>query len=349
MPGSFLSYICDMKLNYSFVIPVYNRPQEIKELLLSMQQLDFPRSFEIVIVEDGSTETAAEVVRNFEDSLNITYLTKPNSGPGDSRNYGMKRAKGDYFLILDSDVILPEPYLTEVDTELTAGFVHCFGGPDAAHESFTAVQKAINFTMTSFLTTGGIRGGQKRVGSFQPRSFNMGLSREAFEKSGGFGRIHPGEDPDLVLRLWKMGYKTRLFPDAFVYHKRRIDWKKFYTQVNKFGLVRPVLNQWHPESAKATYWFPTLFTSGLFLSIVLMGLGYSLFLFLYLGYFLLIFLDSFRSNHDLKIAVYSVWAALLQFLGYGLGFCRSTCYIRFFNEPPEKRFPKLFFQHAKKD
>ncbi|WP_029037454.1 glycosyltransferase [Salinimicrobium xinjiangense] len=337
-----------MELSYSFIIPVYNRPDEIRELLESMLSLDFSGSFEVVIVEDGSTITSEAVVEEFSGKLNISYFRKTNSGPGDSRNFGMRKARGNYFLILDSDVILPPLYLAEVDKELRKQFVHCFGGPDAAHEGFSDLQKAINYTMTSFLTTGGIRGGKKMVGKFQPRSFNMGLSKEAFLVSGGFGSIHPGEDPDLALRLQKGDFETRLFPEAFVYHKRRIDWKKFSLQVRKFGLVRPILNRWHPESAKITFWFPTLFMIGFIIALVFALFGWYWLLYAYGLYFLLLFFHSLYLNRSLKIAFLSVVAAIVQFFGYGFGFCKSTCYLRFMNAPPEKLFPELFFKNAQK-
>lgn len=337
-----------MEITYSFIIPVFNRPIEIKELLESMRQLKFDRPFEVVIVEDGSTVPAKDIVDGFAEDLTISYFMKPNSGPGDSRNYGMKRAKGNYFLILDSDVILPPYYLSEVDKSLKQHFVHCFGGPDAAHGDFSPIQKAINYSMTSFLTTGGLRGGKRSIGKFQPRSFNMGLSKEAFEASEGFGRIHPGEDPDLALRLLENGYETCLFPEAYVYHKRRIDWTKFYQQVYKFGLVRPVLNKWHPDSKKLTFWFPSVFMAGLVLSLLLALFGFPQLLFFYGIYFVIIFFHSLLQNLSLEIAAYSVWATLVQFLGYGFGFCRSSYYLRILNEAPEKRFPKLFFKDAKK-
>ena len=311
-----------------------------------MLKLDYNKPFEVVIVEDGSTISSEEVVQSFAEKLNIRYYSKPNSGPGDSRNFGMRKAKGNYFLILDSDVILPPGYLAEVEKELRKEFVHCFGGPDAAHEGFTDLQKAINYAMTSFLTTGGIRGGKKMLGKFQPRSFNMGLSKEAFEASGGFGRIHPGEDPDLALRLQKGHFSTRLFPEAFVYHKRRIDWQKFYQQVRKFGMVRPILNKWHPESARITYWFPTLFSLGLITALIFALFGGYWLLGLYGIYIVALFFHSLYMNRDLKIALLSIGAALVQFLGYGFGFCKSTCYLGMSNQEPEKRFPKLFFKHA---
>jgi glycosyltransferase involved in cell wall biosynthesis len=248
-----------------------------------MKKLNFSKPFEIVIIEDGSNFTSEHVVSKFQKKLNISYFKKQNTGPGDSRNYGMQKAKGNYFLILDSDCILPDNYLKKVDESIIKNFIHCFGGPDAAHDSFSDIQKAINYVMTSFFTTGGIRGGKKSVGKFQPRSFNMGLSKEAFIETQGFGKIHPGEDPDLTIRLWKKGYETRLIKEAYVFHKRRISWVKFYDQVKKFGKCRPILNTWHPETKKITYWFPTLFVIGVILSL------FSLFFSSYTLFFILVY------------------------------------------------------------
>ena len=337
-----------MQTNFSFIIPVYNRPQEIKELLESIKNLTFDEAFEVVIIEDGSTLTSEEIAAEYSPFLNLKYLKKENSGPGDSRNFGMQKAVGNYFLILDSDVVLPPEYLIEVQRELDREFVDCFGGPDAAHQDFSDIQKAINYSMTSFLTTGGIRGGKKMLNKFQPRSFNMGLSKRAFEATDGFGRIHPGEDPDLALRLQKSGFTTKFFPRAFVYHKRRIDWNKFYIQVNKFGKVRPILNLWHPDSAKFTFWFPSAFTAGLIVALLFALFGIPFLLYLFGIYLLLVFLDSFRSNKNPKVALLSVWAVLVQFLGYGLGYWKATCYLRILNKNPEKAFPKLFFKHVQK-
>ncbi|MFC4219989.1 glycosyltransferase [Flagellimonas marina] len=333
-----------MITSFSIIVPVYNRPEEIRELLESLERQDFNAPYEVVIVEDGSSESSEEIVRRFQDKLQISYYYKENSGPGDSRNFGMQKAKGNYYIILDSDCILPKQYLTEVDKELKREFVHCFGGPDAADASFTDVQKAINYVMTSFFTTGGIRGGAKSVGKFQPRSFNMGISKEAFEKAGGFGRIHPGEDPDLTFRIWKAGFETRLFPKAFVYHKRRIDWNKFYIQVNKFGRVRPILNKWHPGTARPTYWFPTFFMIGLCVSVLLAFVGIPLPLWLYVAYFVVLFLDALFKNRSIKVAFLAIFAALTQFTGYGIGFLKSTFLLNFSNKEPEELFPKLFFK-----
>lgn len=333
-----------MQLRYSFIIPVYNRPDEVDELLASFKAMDTHLDYEIVIVEDGSSETSEPVIDKYKTDLNISYFFKENTGPGDSRNYGMQHAKGNYFIILDSDVIMPKNYLEQVDKSLKSEYVDCFGGPDAAHKSFTDLQKAINFAMTSFITTGGIRGNKNAVGRFQPRSFNMGLSKQAFMASKGFGRIHPGEDPDLSIRLWNLGFKTKLIPEAIVYHKRRISWSKFYQQVRKFGLVRPILNKWHPETKKLTYWFPTLFLLGFDISIILALFGYWWFIAFYGLYFLLAFITAVLVTKSIKVAFMAMWAICIQFLGYGLGFLESTLAVNFQNKDPETHFPKLFFK-----
>ena len=333
-----------MDLSFSFIIPVYNRPNEIKELLNSLRLQTYGKTFEVVIVEDGSTISSEDVIGEYLDSVSISYYKKPNSGPGDSRNYGMARAKGNYFIVLDSDCILPPEYLKVVEESLKEDFVHCYGGPDAAHESFTVVQKAINYSMTSFLTTGGIRGGKKAVNKFQPRSFNMGISKEVFENVGGYGNMHPGEDPDLTIRIWNKGYRTKLISTAFVFHKRRIDWNKFYIQVNKFGMVRPILNLWHPETKKITYWFPTVFCIGLLISILLAIIGLKIPLYFYATYILILFIDALSKTRSLKVAFLSLMATAIQFFGYGYGFLKSTLYINLSNKKPEEIFPKLFFR-----
>ncbi|MBP0905170.1 glycosyltransferase [Mariniflexile gromovii] len=335
-----------MQLQFSFIIPVYNRPDETQELLQSFFGLKTDTKFEIVIVEDGSTISSKAVVDAFTSSLDISYYFKENSGPGDSRNFGMQKAKGNYFIILDSDCILPENYLFEVEKSLKANYVDCFGGPDAAHHSFTNLQKAINFSMTSFITTGGIRGNKKSVDTFQPRSFNMGLSKEAFLASGGFGFIHPGEDPDLSIRLWNLGFKTKLIPEAFVYHKRRISWSKFYKQVHKFGLVRPILNNWHPSTKKITYWFPTVFSLGLVVSLLLLFFQIKFFIAFYAFYFVLAFLIALYTTKNLLVSVLSLLAITVQFFGYGYGFLKSTLAINVFKNNPETHFPNLFFKSS---
>lgn len=333
-----------MQLQYSFIIPVYNRPDEVDELLSSFKAMDTNLDYEIVIVEDGSTETSQAVIERYTKDLNISYFFKENSGPGDSRNYGMQRAKGNYFIILDSDVIMPNNYLGEVDKSLKTEYVDCFGGPDAAHDSFSDLQKAINFAMTSFITTGGIRGHKNAVDKFQPRSFNMGLSKNAFLASKGFGRIHPGEDPDLSIRLWNLGFKTKLIPNAIVYHKRRISWLKFQQQVRKFGLVRPILNKWHPSTKKLTYWFPSLFSMGFCISILMAVFGYIWFISIYVLYFVVAFILAFYTTKSSKVAVMALWAIGVQFLSYGLGFIQSTFAVNIQNKNPEIHFPKLFFK-----
>jgi glycosyltransferase involved in cell wall biosynthesis len=333
-----------MELSFSFIIPVFNRPGEIKELLESLVLQTYKESFEVVIVEDGSTLSSEEVVIDFQERLDISYYKKKNSGPGDSRNYGMRMAKGNYYIVLDSDCTIPSQYLANVTKSLQEQYVHCYGGPDAAHSSFSLIQKAINYTMTSILTTGGIRGSKKAVDKFQPRSFNMGISKVAFETVGGYGNIHPGEDPDLTFRLWEKGFETKLISEAFVFHKRRINWLKFYKQVHKFGMVRPILNKWHPQTAKSTYWFPSLFCLGFLLAIGLYFRGISAPIWFYAFYFILIFVDALLKNRSIAVALLSLVSLGIQFYGYGFGFLKSTISLTFSRKKPEEIFPKLFFK-----
>ena len=331
-------------MKYSFIIPIYNRPEELDELLNSLVSQTYEGDFEVVVIEDGSTLTSEQICKKYQNDLSITYLSTPNTGPGDSRNYGMQRAQHDYFLILDSDCILPSHYLKAVDDFLQAHYVDCFGGSDTATDDFTDIQKAINYTMTSLLTTGGIRGSQKRIQRFEPRSFNMGLSRKAFEATGGFGKIHPGEDPDLVIRLWEKGFDSAFIPTAFVFHKRRISWAKFRTQVSKFGQTRAILNHWHLQTRKLTFWLPTCFALGLCGAILLAFFGHIAPLLVYASYFILIGWDSARENRSVKIGFLSVWALLVQFFSYGWGFLRATLKIAFVKKPIETLFPHLFFK-----
>ena len=331
---------------FSIIIPVYNRPDEVNELLESLLKSTYKEDYEIVIVEDGSAVSSEEVVAKYSKKLNISYYFKENSGPGDSRNYGMLKAKGDYFIIFDSDCIIPENYLLEVENELKSNFVDCFGGPDAALDSFSNTQKAINFAMTSFLTTGGIRGGSEKISKFQPRSFNMGISKIAFLESKGFGNIHPGEDPDLSIRLWKLGFETRLFTSAFVYHKRRIDWGKFSLQVSKFGKARPILNLWYPEYAKITFWFPTFFIIGFIVSAFLLLTYFYIPLLFYCSYFIAVFIISSLNNKNIYIGLLSMVAVWKQFFGYGIGFIESFYKINFLRQQPQIAFPELFFQNT---
>ena len=326
----------------SFIIPVYNRPEEVNELLKSFCEQKGNKDFEIVIIEDGSVNKCDHIIKEFND-LNISYYFKKNSGPGDSRNFGMNKASGSYFVILDSDIILPKNYTEILIKNLSNNFSDCFGGVDDSHSSFNSFQKAVSYSMTSLITTGHIRGGSK-VKNFQPRSFNMGISKDAFLKSNGFGKIHPGEDPDLSIRLKKLGFTTLLYDDLKVFHKRRVSIKSFYIQVYKFGVARSILNYKFPETKKITYWFPTIFSLVFLISIifVLFGVDSNLFK-LYLLYFLLIFVQSSFKN-NISVGFLSVLTTLIQFFGYGYGFAKSLILINIFpNRKIESIFPKMFF------
>ncbi len=317
-----------ISLSFSIIVPVYNRPQEVNQLLASLVAQTFSNPFEVLIIEDGSTETCKTVITKYSEQLNLKYHQKENSGAGLSRNFGMQQASGNYFLILDSDVVLPKQYLTEVYKRLQKKYTDAFGGPDASHPSFTTLQKSINYSMTSVLTTGGIRGKKKALGKFQPRSFNFGMSKEAFLKIGGFADLKVGEDIDLTFRLWEQGFETQLIEDAFVYHKRRATLKAFFKQTFAFGTARPVLNKRYPKTTKITYWFPSLFIIGFDISTLALFFGYWKFLALYGVYFVLVSLDSLLQNKSMSVAFLSIITSFTQFLGYGLGFLKSRFNIK---------------------
>ena len=312
-----------MKIQFSLIIPVFNRPNEINELLSSLVKQTYTSNFEVIVVEDGSSNSSEDIVNSYSENLNLKYYFKDNSGAGLSRNFGMQKASGNYFIIFDSDCIIPPNYLVEVEKSLKENYTDAYGGADAAHESFTIIQKAINYSMTSFFTTGGIRGSKKAVDKFQPRSFNLGISKKAFEITKGFSKMKIGEDIDLTFRLWEHNFETQFIENAFVYHKRRSTFKQFFKQTFAFGQGRPFLNKKYPETKKITYWFPTLFVCFTILSVVFAGLISTIFFTPFLLYFTIIFIDSFVKNKKIMVAIMSVITTIIQFFGYGLGFIKG--------------------------
>jgi len=313
-----------LNFNPSFIIPVYNRPQEIDELLASLTQQTYLLPFEVIVVEDGSAQNCDNIIAKYKSKLDLKYFLKQNTGAGLSRNFGMQKASGNYFIVLDSDVLVPEKYLEVVFSALAAHFTDTYGGPDAAHGSFTEVQKAINYAMTSFFTTGGLRGGSNKKSNFQPRSFNMGISKKAFETTQGYSNRKIGEDIELSFKLKELGFTSQLIPDAFVYHKRRSTFIQFLRQTYHFGKERPLLNKQFPKTKKITYWFPSLFLIGIIFASSLLIFKYYLPIALYLLYFFVIIIHSATQNKSLKIGFLTIWATLIQFAGYGSGFLKTT-------------------------
>ena len=322
-------------MKYSIIVPVFNRPDEVDELLESLLSQE-EKDFEVIIVEDGSQVPCKKVCDKYADRLDLHYYYKDNSGPGQSRNYGAERAKGDYLLILDSDVVLPKGYIRAVSEELNREPADAFGGPDCAHESFTDTQKAISYSMTSFFTTGGIRGGKKKLDKFYPRSFNMGIRRDVYQELGGFSKMRFGEDIDFSIRIFKAGKRCRLFPKAWVWHKRRTDFRKFWKQVYNSGIARINLYKKYPDSLKLVHLLPMVFTvgtacllllilSGLFLlCIPILNIIGSLLVMIglipLLLYSIIICVDSTMQNNSLKIGLLSIAAAFIQLTSYGCRF-----------------------------
>ena len=324
-------------MKYSIIVPVFNRPDEVDELLQSLVGQTL-KDFEVVIVEDGSEKPCKDVCDKYAGKIDLKYFMKKNSGPGQSRNYGAERANGEYLIVLDSDVVLPEGYLKAVDDELRREPADAFGGPDCAHDSFTETQKAISYSMTSFFTTGGIRGGKKKLDKFYPRSFNMGIRRDVYMRLGGFSKMRFGEDIDFSIRIFKAGCKCRLFPEAWVWHKRRTDMRKFFRQVYNSGIARVNLYKLYPESLKLVHLLPMVFTVGVILLFLIACFGRIMMVYgnpadFYSWYYLvvgalspilffslLIFIDSSIRNKSLPIGFISIGAAFVQLTGYGFGF-----------------------------
>ena len=324
-------------MKYSIIVPVFNRPDEVDELLQSLVGQTL-KDFEVVIVEDGSQKPCKDVCDKYAGKIDLKYFMKKNSGPGQSRNYGAERANGEYLIVLDSDVVLPEGYLKAVDDELRREPADAFGGPDCAHDSFTETQKAISYSMTSFFTTGGIRGGKKKLDKFYPRSFNMGIRRDVYMRLGGFSKMRFGEDIDFSIRIFKAGCKCRLFPEAWVWHKRRTDMRKFFRQVYNSGIARVNLYKKYPESLKLVHLLPMVFTVGVILLFLVACFGRIMMVYgnpadFYSWYYLvvgaispillfslIIFIDSSIKNKSLSIGFISIGAAFVQLCGYGFGF-----------------------------
>ena len=326
-------------MKYSLIVPVFNRPDEVDELLQSLTEQTL-KDFEVIIVEDGSQKPCKDVCDKYAERLDLKYFMKPNSGPGQSRNYGAERARGEWLIVLDSDVVLPRTYIEEVEREMNRQPADAFGGPDSAHPSFTPTQKAISYSMTSFFTTGGIRGGKKKLDKFFPRSFNMGIRRDIYQQLGGFSKMRFGEDIDFSYRIVEAGYQPRLFPEAWVWHKRRTDFRKFFRQVYNSGIARINLEKRHPGTMKLVHLLPMVFTVGVILLVLVSAFGrammhydadnwhtwYWVALLPWVPivlYSLLIFIDSSIKNHSLIIGLKSVGAAFVQLMGYGFGFLES--------------------------
>lgn len=310
---------------FSIIIPLYNRPQEIKELLESLT-LQTYKQFEVLVIEDGSVKDAKDIVAGFAGRLDVHYYFKPNEGQGFSRNFGFERAKGNYFIIFDSDCLIPEDYLEVVKNRLATDYLDAYGGPDDAHPSFTPMQKAISYSMTSPFTTGGIRGNKNGIGQFHPRSFNMGVSRQVWEKAGGFIITRLGEDIEYSIRIHSLGFKIGLIPEAKVFHKRRTSYLQFYKQLHFFGRARINIAKFFPKELKLVHFFPAAFTVGTFITLLANLLGWRIAL---LGnailalFILLIFFHSLYKNKSLKVAFLSIGAAFIQLIAYGLGFMQD--------------------------
>lgn len=331
-------------MKYSVIIPVYNRPDEVSELLESLARQNRDMSdVEVIVAEDGSALKCEDIVEGYASAVNVRYYYKSNSGPGPTRNFAAERAIGDYLIILDSDTVLPPDYFNAIDRELACQDTDAFGGPDKAHKDFSPIQKAISYGMTSFFTTGGIRGGKRKMDKFYPRSFNMGIKRSVYQELGGFSKMRFGEDIDLSLRIFKNGHSCRLFPDAWVWHKRRTDLKKFFKQVYNSGIARIHLHKRHPGSMKLVHLLPAAFTLGTL--VLLLGELFCPWSVLPLAaYALLIFIDASRQEKSLKVSLLAVAASFVQLIGYGTGFITAFWRCVILREGEFSAYNKTFYK-----
>lgn len=333
-----------MQKTISIIVAIFNRKDELFELLNSLiAQTD--KNFEVIIVDDGSLVDLLPTVETFKEMLEIQYFKKENSGPGLSRNYGAKRAKNDWLVFVDSDVIVEKDYIENIKKNLEKTECAAFGGADKAHKGFNILQKAISYSMTSVFTTGGIRGSKKAVTKFQPRSFNMGVSKEIFLKIGGFSEMRIGEDPDLSMTIWENGHQTAFFDDIGVYHKRRTDLGKFSKQVYQFGCARPILNQRHPDYVKPTFWFPSLFLLGYLAGILEYFLLHKGFVLACYGFYtVIIFFHALFLTKNFAIAAQAIITTYIQMFSYGYGFLESWIKLNVLKMTPEMAFPKHFYK-----
>ncbi len=326
---------------FSIIIPVFNRPDELDELLLSLCKQTY-KQFEVIVVEDGSDLKSDKIVAKYSEQLKISYFEKANSGPGLSRNVGAEHAQYDWLIFFDSDCIIPERYLENVIAYLTNQQTDAYGGPDSALPDFSTIQKAINYSMTSFFTTGGIRGKNKSMDKFHPRSFNLGVTKRAFNAIGGYGEMRFGEDIDFSLRLLKAGFKTALITDASVYHKRRTTFRQFFKQVYNSGIARINLHLLHPGSLKFVHTLPACFVIGIIIVLILSPL-YPALLLIPLAYTLIIFIDSLFINKSTNVALYSIAASWIQLTGYGTGFISAVWKRLILKKGEFKAFEKRFY------
>ena len=328
----------------SIIIAIYNRKDELFELLTSLKKQN-DQDFEVIIVDDGSNINLLPTVEIFQDQMDIQFFRKTNSGPGLSRNYGAERAKNDWLVFVDSDVIVETDYIQNIKANIKESQTDAFGGADKAHKGFNLMQKAISYSMTSVFTTGGIRGSKKAVTKFQPRSFNMGVRKAAFEKVGGFSEMRIGEDPDLSMTLWENGFTTSFFDNIGVYHKRRTDFGKFAKQVYQFGCARPILNQRHPKYVKISFAFPTLFLLGYLLGVIeYFLLGKGLILALYGLYTFMVFLHALWQTKNISIASMAIISTYIQMFSYGWGFLKSWFSLNILKMKPEDAFPHHYYK-----
>ena len=341
-------------IKYSIIVPSFNRADEIEELIGSITRLKFDRErFELVIVDDGSTDHTLNLLEKYKNEIgdNLVYFTQKNQGPGAARNTGMSKAKGDFFIFVDSDCTVPENWLTEIDISAQANRADAFGGADTYSDDFSPLLKAINYSMTSFITTGGLRGKKgKKLAKFYPRSFNMGLTRQLWEKIGGFGSLRHGQDIEFSNRILKSGAVVVFVEKASVFHKRRTNIRRFYKQVFNWGVARINLYKIDNTMLEPLHALPALITLLTILTIILSLVFSPLRILVYAGLILALIilgvsmLDAIRMYKQLKPALLLPLIMPAQIFGYGLGFIYNYTRRIIFNKKEKIGFKKSYYK-----
>lgn len=328
----------------SVIIPVYDRPEEVVELLDSLTMQALKSEVEVIVVDDGSTKRCEAEIEPFKEQLDIKYFYQENQGPGPARNNGAKMASGEYLVFLDSDCVLPSDYLKLTINHLDRQPFDCFGGPDKAHQFFTPIQKAISYSMTSLFTTGGIRGGKKKMDKFYPRSFNLGVCKSVFDKIGGFSDMRYGEDVDFSMKVVENGFTVGLIDDTFVYHKRRNTFKSFFKQVFSSGTARIELASRHKGALKLVHLLPTLFVIGVPVSFVLGYYVHWAFALCLPLWFVLLFFDATQKTGSLRVGALGAISGFIQITGYGLGFLAALWHKVFSRNKKYVAFRNTFYK-----
>ncbi len=335
----------------SVITPSYNRASELEHLMrsISAQSIDH-NLFELIISDDGSTDDTEALINSWQEkaSFSIKYISQENKGPGAARNHGLEKSIGELILFIDSDCEAHPKWIETIVDEYHKSEFDACGGPDGGKKDFTLLQKAIDYSMTSFFTTGGMRGhSEKMISKFYPRTHNMGVKRDKYEAVGGFGNLRHGQDIEFSHRIRTSGGKIRFIKNALVYHRRRTSLRQFIKQVFNWGVARINLGKIDTAMLEPVHFLPSLsILLSLFIILIIYQLdwGISEIFLLFFSPLSIICLLGALNKKDLRVFPILLLVIPIQIFGYGLGFLQA--YIRrfIFNEAELVGFKKNYYK-----